>query len=86
MSEDEMKKILDDMEQYGFPLEVKTSEALKAYDWKVSNQVDYLDSEKKKERTVDILAEKNVLTKPLGDPATSNWDFDLGLVIECKKK
>ena len=79
MSEEEIKNILKDIEEQGFPLEVKTSEVLETHDWKVTNQVAYLDSEEKKYRTVDIVAEKNILLKP------PKLRFDVYLVIECKK-
>lgn len=79
MSEDERKRILKDIEAQGFPLEVETSEVLEAHGWEITNQVAYMDYEKKKYRTVDILAEKNVLLKP------SKLAFDVYLVIECKK-
>ena len=79
MSEDEIKRILKDIEKQGFPLEVKTSEVLEARGWEVTNQVAYLDYEKEKYRTVDIVAIKNILLKP------SELGFDVHLVIECKK-
>lgn len=79
MSEDEIKRILEDIEEQGFPLEVKTSEVLETFDWEVTNQVAYLDYEEEKYRTVDIVATKNVLLKP------SESAFDVHLVIECKK-
>jgi len=78
MSEDEREKILEDIEAQGFPLEVETSEVLEAHSWEVTNQAAYLDYEKKKYRTVDIIAEKNVLL-------TKQMTFDLWMVIECKK-
>jgi len=76
MPEDEVKKILDDLEKHGFPLEVEASEILKAHKWEVTNQAAYIDLQEKKFRTVDIVAEKNVSVTP---------GFDLWLVIECKK-
>ena len=78
MSHNEKKRILRDIEEQGFPLEVKTSEVLEAQGWEVSNQVAYLDYEKRKQRTVDIVAEKDLL---------KNAELTVGLflVIECKK-
>ena len=78
MSKDEKKDIVEDMEKQGFPLEVKTSEVLEAHDWEVTNQAAYYDSESGKQRTVDIIAEKDLL---------KNAKFTIGLflVIECKK-
>ena len=78
MSEDERKRILKDMKAQGFPLEVKTSEVLEAHGWEVTNQIAYLDYEEEKYRTVDIIAEKNLLLTP-------KLTLDLWLVIECKK-
>ena len=79
MSEDERKSILEDMEVQGFPLEVETSEVLEALGWRVTNQAAYLDYEKKKYRTVDIIADKKVLHKP------PKMIFEVWLIIECKK-
>jgi len=79
MSDDEVKRILEDMEKQGFPVEVRTSEILKAHDWEVTNQAAYSDIQKGKHRTVDIVAEKNVLYKP------DKLGFDIWLVIECKR-
>jgi len=79
MTEDEVKKILEDMKKQGFPLEVRTSEILKAHDWEVTNQAAYTDIEKGKHRTVDIVAEKNVFYKP------NELGFDIRFVIECKR-
>ena len=79
MPEDEKKRILRDMEEQGFPLEVKTSEVLKDYGWKVTNQAAYQDYEEKKYRTVDMVATKNILLE------LDKLGFDLCLVVECKK-
>lgn len=79
MSEDEVKRILKDIEKQGFPLEVKTSEVLEAHGWEVTNQVAYLDHEEEKYRTVDILAQKMVVSK---SPELAFW---VDLVVECKK-
>jgi hypothetical protein len=78
MSDDEVKKIQVDMEKQGFPLEIKTSEILEAHGWEVTNQASYLDSETGKNRTIDIVAEKNVILN-------SKWGFDVWICIECKK-
>lgn len=79
MSDDEVKKIQADMEKQGFPLEIKTSEILDAHGWEVTNQASYLDSESGKNRTIDIVAERNVILN-------SKWGFDVWICIECKKK
>ena len=78
MSDDEIKKIQKDMTIQGFPLEVKTSEILEGHGWTVTNQASYLDMETKKNRTLDILAEKNIYY-------ASNLVFDIWLCVECKK-
>jgi hypothetical protein len=78
MSSDEKRKILLDMEEQGFPLEIKTSEILEAHGWEVTNQASYLDLESGKSRTIDIIAEKNVVLD-------SKWSFDVWLCVECKK-
>lgn len=77
MPEDEVKKILEDMEKHGFPLEAKASEILKAHKWEITNQMAYLDSEERRFRTVDIVAEGNVRVTP---------SFGLWLIIVCFKK
>ena len=79
MSEDEKEKILKDIEEQGFPLEVETSQILESHKWEITNQMAYLDLEKRKHRTVDIVANKNLLLRP------GELGFDLNLVIECKK-
>ncbi|MFB0514139.1 MAG: hypothetical protein ACETVQ_01030 [Candidatus Bathyarchaeia archaeon] len=79
MTDDERKRILKDIEAQGFPLEVETSEVLEAHGWEVTNQFAYMDYEREKFRTVDILAKQNVLLEPL------KLAFDAHLVIECKK-
>jgi hypothetical protein len=78
MADEEKRKIISDMEMQGFPIEIKTSEILEAHGWEVTNQASYLDSQLKKSRTIDIIAEKNVILK-------SKLGFDIWLCIECKK-
>jgi len=78
MSDDEIEKILKDMEKQGFPLEIKISEIIEAHGWAVANQASYTDLETKKSRTIDILAERNVYY-------ASNLVFDIWLCVECKK-
>jgi hypothetical protein len=67
------------MEQQGFPLEVRTSELLKAHNWEVTNQAAYSDTESGKIRTIDLIAEKNVIEIP------SKLTFDIWLFIDCKR-
>lgn len=78
MSKKLIDNILVDMNKQGFPLEVQTSEALQSFGWDVNNQVFYQDSESIKNRTLDIVAEKNIILR-------SNLGFDVWLFIECKK-
>jgi hypothetical protein len=78
MSKDEIEKIKADMEIQGFPLEVNTSKILEAHGWEVTNQSSFLDAEIGRNRTLDIIAEKNVVLD-------SKWTFDIWLCVECKK-
>jgi hypothetical protein len=78
MSKDEIEKIKADMEIQGFPLEVNTSRTLETHGWEVTNQPSYLDVESGKNRTLDMIAEKNVFLD-------RKWSFDIWLVVECKK-
>ena len=79
MASEEINKILADMEKHGFPLEVRTSVTLQTYGWEVTNQASYIDMDSKKNRTIDIIAEKNVILN------SSKLGFDIWLFIECKK-
>lgn len=76
--EDEAARILEDLEKHGFPLEVKITELLEAKGWEITNQATFQDIETKKFRTVDIVAQKNLLLKP------DDTSIELLLVIECK--
>ena len=77
MAIDEKERILSDMKKRGFALEIRTSEILETHGWEVSHQVFYLPSELEN-RTIDILAEKNVVLEP-------KWGFDIWLCVERKK-
>lgn len=77
------KKILDEIEKAGLPLEIKTSNILELDDWQVINQEGYLDSDKQIWRTNDIRANK---ANPIVDRKNSRYNyFNLSLIIECKK-
>jgi hypothetical protein len=78
MVEDEITRILKDMNERGFPLEVKTSEFIKTHGWEVTNQAAFFDAEKGKNRTIDLVAEKNIVQEPM-------MVFDIWLVVECKR-
>jgi len=57
MTEDEIRKsVLDNIERQGLPLEARASEVLEACGWEVTSQFGYLDVERRKFRTVDIVA------------------------------
>ena len=77
--EDEAARILKDLEKHGFPLEVRTTKMLEAKGWEITNQATFQDIETKRFRTVDIIAQKNLLLKP------DDMSIELFLVIECKR-
>jgi hypothetical protein len=79
MIKEETKRILQDMEKHGFPLEIRTSETLKNTGWTLRNQVGYIDSEQGVHRTIDIVATQPILEKP------TEYSSELWLVTECKK-
>jgi len=81
MPDDIIKKILDDMDRQGFPLEVRVTEMLKSHGWSVDNQEAYFDEETGKQRTVDIVSIKDVDVIP----SEKDWAFQIRLVAECKK-
>jgi hypothetical protein len=78
MAEDETAKILKDMNERGFPLEVTTSELIKTHGWEVTNQAAFSDAEKGTNRTIDLVAEKSIISK-------ATMGFDIWLIIECKR-
>ena len=80
MPDDIIKKILDDMDRQGFPLEVRVTETLKSHGWSVDNQEAYFDEETGKQRTVDIVSIKDVDVIP----SEKDWAFQIRLVAECK--
>jgi hypothetical protein len=79
MPDDIIKLILDDMNNQGFPLEVKVTETLKTHGWRVYNQQSYLDVETGKRRTIDIECIKDI------ESSEKEWAFQSRLIIECKK-
>lgn len=76
-NESEAARITKDLEKYGFPLEVITTKSLNAKGWETTNQATFQDIETKKFRTVDIIAQKNLLK-------INDMPIELLLVIECK--
>ncbi len=84
MPDNEIKKILEDMNIQGFPLEVRVTEMLKTHGWIADNQEAYFDAETGKQRTVDIVSVKNFDVEPW-EKYPHDWTFQVRLVIECKK-
>jgi urate oxidase len=75
-----IKDIKEDIKKAGFPLEISISTILKKKGWNVENQVFYFDKEKRKNRTIDILAQKTI-----SENVGSLSSLEYSLVIECKK-
>jgi len=84
MPDDIIKKILDDMDKQGFPLEVRVTELLKTNGWSVNNQKAYFDTETGKQRTIDIEGAKDFDVLPL-EKYPHDWTFQVRLTVECKK-
>jgi len=78
MSEIE-KKVLKAIKKTGLPTEIKTTKMLGEFKYSVFNQHPYLDKNKNKIRTLDIVAKRHI--KKI-DVLTGSW---LELFIECKK-
>jgi len=77
---DEIKKIMKDISSSGLPLEIEISSFLVNNDWKVRNQVNYIDEDTGKERQIDIVAHKAVFEE------FKNHDrLNFTMVIECKR-
>jgi len=72
----EVDRILEKLEEHGFPFEVELSEFLRQKGWIVKNQSLYIDGETGKYRTVDMVASKLIRSEP---------PIDVVLIIECKK-
>jgi len=80
-NEKEKRRIIEDIEKSGYPLEIKSTLILESMNWHVLNQEGYLDIETAKWRSIDILAHKN-----LDVPNSSIYErLHVSLVIECKK-
>jgi len=81
MKESEEERIIRDLEESGYPLEITTSLTLESKGWDVINQGGYFDIEIPKWRTIDIIATKNVSM-----PEPSVYErLHITLIIECKK-
>lgn len=87
MSDNVIEKILKDMDEQGFPLEVRVTEILKTHGWHVHNQEAYFDAETGKQRTVDIVSIKDARTFEVESRKkyVHDWDFQVRLFVECKK-
>ena len=80
LSSDEIRKIKEDVEKSGFPLEVEVHEILRKFDWRVLHQQLFLDKDTEKERSIDIVA-FYADHSPLGAYTL----FHMSLIIECKR-
>jgi len=89
MNKELKSKILKDLKQSGFPLQVETAAYLQGQGWKVDEDLLYVDEESDKERSVDIHALKVDYTYASKTPKriTPGNENKLiaHLVIECKK-
>ena len=87
MPDNVIEKILKDMDEQGFPLEVRVTEILKTHGWHVQNQETYFDAETGKQRTVDIVSIKDARTLEVESRKkyTHDWAFQVRLFVECKK-
>lgn len=80
-NEREKNRIIKDMEKSGYPLEIKATSILESHGWNLLNQEGYLDIEKGKWRTIDILAHQSANTS--NSPVYER--LHVTLVVECKK-
>lgn len=75
------KKILNEIEKTGFPLELRVSKYLSENNYLVANNIYYIDLDEGKGREIDIRALKNCTIEDEGITYyCRNWYF-----IECKK-
>jgi len=74
------KRILEDLQQSGFPLEVRVALAFSQKGWNVGHQAIYVDEDERRAKYVDILAHKGV------DKSFGRFErLTVTLVCECKK-
>jgi len=81
MKKDLYKKILEQIDKTGFPLELRVSKFLRDNDYIVSNNLYYVDLDEGKGREIDIKANKNYLFE---DKEMQYYVRNL-FFIECKK-
>ncbi|MGE5474886.1 MAG: hypothetical protein ACM3UU_11770 [Ignavibacteriales bacterium] len=84
MSDDILKKVIDETEKTGFPLELKVADVLENRGFYVAHSLYYVDEEENKSREVDIRALKNYIVEDSnqGNPLKM---VRYCLLIECKK-
>lgn len=75
------KKILNELKESGFPIEIEAVRILENMGWKVSNQVGYLDIDENKWRRVDIRGVRAENT----EQSLGYKRLVLHLYIECKR-
>lgn len=81
MDDDIREKILKDLKETGYPLEIETTFSLESANWLVYNQTGYLDPHENKWRPIDIVAYKSL--EVLESSIYKRIHFSL--FIECKK-
>ena len=76
------KKLLDDVEKTGFPLELRVASALVDHGYLVEHNVYYVDQDEQKGREIEISALKN--SQNVERSAVPGW-VRHRLLVECKK-
>lgn len=76
-----IKKIVDDMQQTGFPLELRVARMFGSRDYYVATNVYFVDKDEEKGREIDMRTLKNAFFKVRGRTAVVRHC----LLIECKK-
>jgi len=80
VSEEEIRRIKEDIQKSGFPLEIEVSSKLREDGWTVIIHDYYIDEEEGKSREIDVEAFKRL---EINSP---DYDFfHVSLIIECKK-
>jgi hypothetical protein len=91
MSDELVKRIKEDLEKHGFPLEIKISHLLENNGWTVIDKYSFVDEETSKTREVDCVAMKGSASTQKIDldqdlHASMEKKFDaLRIIVECKK-
>ena len=79
------EKIIKDLLQTGFPLEVSISNTLRTLEWTVTNSPLYVDPEDKTTRELDIYALKIYSETPSASVFKNDPFLFSHLIIQCKK-